>query len=125
MSKAAIPTMGTTIGQRVKYLRELRGLKQDALAKMSGITQPTLSLIETDKTAMPAGGTLAALCKVLRTTPEFLVAGAGDPDSIDAAIQEHELVFLWRNLPAAGRSMVLDSAKSARRALAESTETEK
>lgn len=106
-----------TIGSRVRALRKKRGLTQVQLARAVGINQGSLSLIETDATQAPAGDTLAALCKVLKTTPDFLIAGAGDPDSIDAAIQEHELVFLWRSLPEAGRQMVLDSARSAERAL--------
>lgn len=105
----------TTIGSRVRALRQKRGLKQAALAAMVGITQGSLSLIENDKTEVPAGETLAGLCKALQTTPDFLIAGAGDPDSIESAIQEHELVFLWRSLPDAGRQMVLDAAKSATR----------
>lgn len=108
----------STIGSRVRALRLKRGLKQASLATMVGITQGSLSLIENDKTEVPAGETLAGLCKALQTTPDFLIAGAGDPDSIDAAIQEHELVFLWRSLPSAGRQMVLDAAQSAKRALA-------
>ena len=112
-----IPTLGT-IGARIRFLRKKRGFKQEGLAAAIGITQPSLSLIENNKTEMPAGDTIAALCRVLRTTPEFIVAGAGDPDSIEWAIQEHELVHLWRDLPAAGRQMVLDAARSAQRALA-------
>lgn len=107
----------STIGSRVKALRQKHGLKQAALAAMVGITQGSLSLIENDKTEVPAGETLAGLCKALRTTPDFVIAGAGDPDSIQSAILEHELVFLWRALPAEGRQMVLDSAHSATRAL--------
>lgn len=110
-----------TIGARVRALRLKRGLKQDALAAMVGVTQGTLSLIEKNKTQVPAGATLAGLCKALQTTPDFLIAGAGDPDSIEAAIQEHELVFLWRELPEAGRQMVIDAAHSASRALKKST----
>lgn len=106
-----------TVGSRVRALRKKRGLTQVQLARAVGITQGSLSLIETDATQVPAGETLAALCKVLRTTPDFLIAGGGDPDSIDAAIQEHELVHLWRSLPEAGRQMVLDAANSAKRAL--------
>lgn len=106
-----------TIGSRVRALRLKRGFKQAALAAMAGITQGSLSLIENDKTEVPAGETLAGLCRALKTTPDFIVAGAGDPDSIESAMQEHELVFLWRELPAAGRQMVLDAAHSAERAL--------
>ncbi len=107
-----------TIGSRVRALRKKRGYTQVELAKLAGISQGSLSLIETDHTAIPAGETLAGLCRVLRTTPDFLIAGAGDPDSIDAAMQEHELVFLWRSLPPSGRQMVLDAAQSAKRAFA-------
>jgi transcriptional regulator with XRE-family HTH domain len=113
----------SSIGSRVRELRLKRGLKQAALAAMAGITQGSLSLIENDKTEVPAGETLAGLCRALTTTPDFLIAGAGDPDSIEAAIQEHELVFLWRALPPEGRQMVLDSAHSASRALVKSSET--
>jgi transcriptional regulator with XRE-family HTH domain len=109
----------SSIGSRVRALRLKRGLKQAALASMAGITQGSLSLIETDKTAIPAGETLAGLCKALKTTPDFLIAGAGDPDSIDAAIAEHELVYLWRSLPDAGRRLVLDAARSAKLVLGE------
>lgn len=51
-------------------------------------------MIENDKTDVPAGATLAGLCRVLRTTPEFLMAGQGDPESIQSAIDESELVNL-------------------------------
>lgn len=84
---------------------------------MVGITQGSLSLIENDKTDVPAGATLAGLCRALRTTPEFIMAGQGDPDSIQAAIDESELVNLWRQLPPDGRRMVLDAAQSASRVL--------
>ncbi len=106
----------TSIGSRVRALRKKRGLKQAALAAMAGIAQGSLSLIETDATEAPSGQTLAGLCRALQTTPDFIIAGAGDPDSIDAAMQEHELVFLWRSLPAEARQMVLDAAHSAKRA---------
>jgi transcriptional regulator with XRE-family HTH domain len=101
----------------VRALRLKRGLKQAVLAEMVGITQGSLSLIENDKTEVPAGETLAGLCKALKTTPDFIIAGGGDPDSIESAMQEHELVYLWRSLPEAGRQMVIDAAHSAARVL--------
>lgn len=106
-----------TIGSRVRALRKKRGLEQTALAQMAGITQGSLSLIENNQTEVPAGDTLNGLCRALRTTPDFLIAGAGDPDSIDAAMQEHELVYLWRSLPQAGRQLVLDAAHATKRAM--------
>lgn len=113
----------STIGERVRALRKKRGYSQVELAALAGITQGSLSLIERNETEMPAGDTLAGLCKALKTTPDFLVAGAGDPDSIDAAIQEHELVFLWRALPEEARRLVLENAHSVQRAFGASKVT--
>lgn len=106
----------TTIGQRVRLLRKKRGYSQVELAALAGITQGSLSLIETDKTEVPAGATLAGLCRALQTTPDFLIAGGGDPDSIESAMQEHELVFLWRDLPDDARRLVLENAQAVQRA---------
>jgi transcriptional regulator with XRE-family HTH domain len=107
-----------TIGSRVRLLRKKRRLTQAQLADLVGISQGSLSLIEKDKTAVPAGTTVSAMCRVLMTTPDFLIAGAGDPDSIEAAMQEHELVYLWRDLPEEARRLVLENAQSVKRAFA-------
>ena len=115
----------SSIGSRIRALRVKRGLKQAALAQLAGITQGSLSLIENDKTEVPAGRTLEGLCRALHTTPDFIIAGAGDPDSIESTMQEHELVFVWRDLPPEGRQMVLDAAHSAKRALAKSQANQK
>lgn len=112
-----------TIGERVRLLRKKRGLSQVELAARVGITQGSLSLIETNKTEVPAGETLAALCRVLKTTPDFIIAGAGDPDSIESAMQEHELVHLWRDLPQDARLLVLENAQAVSRAFAAKTKT--
>ena len=112
----------TTIGSRVRALRKKRGFTQAALAARVGITQGTLSLIETDQTEVPAGTTVANLCRVLLTTPDFLIAGGGDPDSIESAMQEHELVFLWRSLPPGpARALLLEQAKATTRAFTKDT----
>lgn len=114
----------TTIGKRVRYLRKLRGYSHVELSALVGITQGSLSLIERDETEVPAGSTVAGLCRILKTTPDFLIAGAGDPDSIASAVQEHELVYLWRDLPEEARRLVLDNAHAVKRAFG-ITETKK
>lgn len=106
----------TTIGERVRALRKKRGYSQQELAGLAGITQGSLSLIERNETAIPAGDTVAGLCKALRTTPDFLIAGGGDPDSIESAIQEHELVYLWRSLPPQARTLAMENATATAKA---------
>jgi transcriptional regulator with XRE-family HTH domain len=105
-----------TIGERVRHLRKLKGLSQVELAKLAGITQGSLSLIEKNKTEMPAGDTLAGLCRALRTTPEYIISGVEDPTSIDSALQEHELLHVWRSLPPDARQLVIDNAEAVRKA---------
>lgn len=100
----------TTIGARVRALRKKRGYSQQELASLVGITQGSLSLIERNETVIPAGDTVAGLCRALQTTPDFLIAGGGDPDSIESAMQEHELVYLWRGLPQEARALVIENA---------------
>ena len=116
----------TTIGARVRALRKKRGLSQVELAALAGITQGSLSLIEKNKTAVPAGSTLAGLCAALQTTPDFLIAGGGgDPESIESAMQEHELVYLWRSLPQDARRLLIESAHAVKRAFPASEDIKK
>jgi transcriptional regulator with XRE-family HTH domain len=105
-----------TIGGRVRFLRKLRGFSQVELAALAGIAQGSLSLIEKNKTEMPAGDTLAGLCKALRTTPEYIVSGVEDPSSIESTVQEAELLHVWRSLPPDARQLVLDNASAVRKA---------
>lgn len=117
--------MTSTMGARIRLLRKKRGMTQVQLADLVGIAQGSLSLIENNESKDIAGATMAGLCRVLSTTPDFLVAGAGDPDSIDAAIEEHELVFTWRDLPPEGRKLVLESAAAIARAFGRQPKTTK
>ena len=43
-----------TLGSRVRQIRESRGLNQEALAKLLGVSRPTLSLIETGERKISA-----------------------------------------------------------------------
>lgn len=58
-----------TLSQRLKTLRTMRGLTQEELAKMTGIPNTYLSLMETGK-VVPAGEWDAAIRRALDWTPE-------------------------------------------------------
>ena len=55
----------STLGQRIRTLREHRGLSQGELAEQAGITRAVLSRIETGLTGRPQGRTLRQLASVL------------------------------------------------------------
>ncbi|WP_293930421.1 helix-turn-helix transcriptional regulator [Sphingobacterium sp. UBA6645] len=65
-------TTNTTnhIGRKVSRIRELRGMKQEALAMELGVSQQTVSNIE--KSATIESDLLAQLAKILGVTPEAI-----------------------------------------------------
>ena len=109
-----LPSLAS-IGQRIRHLRKQRGMSQIQLASLVGISQGSLSLLEVDRTHAPMGETLAGLCRALQTTPEFLMQGLGEAESIDLAMEEHRLMHLWRALPANARRLVLEQVTSVAR----------
>ena len=67
--------MSKNIGDKIKYIRQQKGLSQYALAKKAGIAQSTLSYIEKDA-KQPRFETLQTLCAALGVTMfELLTCG--------------------------------------------------
>ena len=89
--------MAETLGGRIKSLRLARGLAQPDLAARVGISQPSLSNIERNKTEKLRGDTLAGLCRELGVTPDVLLRGTTtrNPESV---LHEAEIMGLWRQL---------------------------
>ncbi|MGB3592068.1 MAG: helix-turn-helix domain-containing protein [Nonlabens sp.] len=64
--------METIIGQKIKELRERKGLSQTELANQSGISLRTVQRIENNQTS-PHGKTLQLLCESLGTGVEEIL----------------------------------------------------
>lgn len=69
------------IGGRIKKIREEKGLSLDTLAKLTGFDAEFLSKIE-KKEVQPQLGTVMRLSKVLDSTLNLLVFGAGEKDYV-------------------------------------------
>jgi transcriptional regulator with XRE-family HTH domain len=66
------------VGVRLRYARKkLRDLTQPELAKLSGVSQATISETETGETKSPAGPHLAALAHALQVNSQWLAHGKG------------------------------------------------
>lgn len=63
------------IGDRVRRIREKRGLSQSGLAKSAGITKEGVSAIERGTTKTPRPTTLYALADALGVPDRWLVVG--------------------------------------------------
>ena len=64
-----------TMGQRIKALREARGMSQQELGQRVGVSKSAVSQWETDSTASVKLPTFLALLEVLHTDMEYLVYG--------------------------------------------------
>ena len=70
MTTAQAPT--PPVGQRLRELREEKGLRQDQIARLVGITQGTVSLIESGR-RLPSERTLRAWARELGCDVEELL----------------------------------------------------
>lgn len=68
-----------TTGERIRQLREARGLSRNNLARKAQISQGNLSDIENGRVPNPRRDTLAKLAVVLRTSVGYLACDTDDP----------------------------------------------
>lgn len=73
-----------TVGESVKIIRELQGLSQNELARISGIPQSTISAIENDRVNLGVERA-KTLARVLRCHPAVLVFPGWEAESDRAA----------------------------------------
>jgi transcriptional regulator with XRE-family HTH domain len=105
-----------TIAERIKLLRESRGLTGEALANMAGIRASTISLLETETRTDPHSTTLAAIAEALETTTDYLVGLTDCPtrntredESVDENLQA--IIAAWPFLSDEARAAVAEMAR--------------
>lgn len=101
----------SSIGERVRYLRELHGLSQATLARRIGIAAPSLSEIENNHTKSLKGKTLNGMCEHLRTTADYLIYGVDEGAGLQLATMEAELLFVIRALAPERRMALMEFAR--------------
>ena len=70
--RRAKKTVDVSVGESVRIVRELQGLSQNQLAKLTGIPQSTISSIENDRVNLGVERA-KVLAKALRCHPAVLV----------------------------------------------------
>jgi transcriptional regulator with XRE-family HTH domain len=106
-----------SMGDRIRSLRKARGLTQVQLRDRAKIGQSTLSELESGASQSMTVETLMSLCRVLTTTPNYVLYGAKDEADLEASMQEAELVAIFRELPATGKTALVGSARLLRQAI--------
>jgi len=62
-----------TIANRIRLLRESKGLTGQALAERAKIKPSTISLLENEERTNPHASTLSSIAQALETTTDYLV----------------------------------------------------
>jgi transcriptional regulator with XRE-family HTH domain len=102
-----------TVGNRIRKLRKARKLTQPQLAKAVGITQASVTDLETGRSKSPASSTLTRLARFFEVDPEWLMTGKGPQHAVSILTdQESELVLLFRSLSSESREYVLGRART-------------
>ena len=82
--KPAKKRINVSVGESVRIIRELQGLSQNRLAKLSGIPQSTISAIENDRIKLGVERA-KSLARVLKCHPAVLVFPGWDIEHENAA----------------------------------------
>jgi len=97
------PTGEAEIGERIKTLREEKGLSLEALSNLTGFDIELLSNIETSK-VQPQLGTIIKLSKALDSAFSRLVSGVGD--RLYAITRKDEQKIISRSTSQKGQKQV-------------------
>lgn len=94
-----------TVGNRILTKRKELGFSQWRLAELAGISQSTLSELETGESKMPSAEALHGLAKHLNVTQAWIITGK-DGELETLTQEEEDLVRAARTLTAAQRRAI-------------------
>lgn len=86
-----------TMGERIAWRRDAKGLTQTQLATRMSSTQGTISKWENNE-AMPELGNVVELCRHLYVTADWLIFGRGAVEPTDPGELERRLALVRRVL---------------------------
>jgi transcriptional regulator with XRE-family HTH domain len=103
-----------SIGERLRWLLELRGITQVALAEKIGRTQASISNLTTNASRRPNAETLLRLAAALECSAEWLARGDGHPFEINVVGKkaEKDLLKAFREMDEQAQAALLAAAKA-------------
>lgn len=102
-----------SMGDRLRYLMEVREITQVALARKIGLTQAAISNLVTDSSRKPSAPTLMKIAAALECNPTWILDGVGDPFSWAPVTSESqvELANLYKSMDDSTKAHLLATAR--------------
>lgn len=103
-----------SIGDRLRYLIEVRKYTQVELAKKVGVTQAAISNLVTDSSRKPSAPTLLKLAAALQANPDWIMTGQGEPFEMSTVGKksEQQLLESFRNMDPQAQAALIAAAKA-------------
>jgi transcriptional regulator with XRE-family HTH domain len=103
-----------SIGDRLRYLIEVRKYTQVELAKKVGVTQAAISNLVTDSSRKPSAPTLLRLAAALQANPDWIMSGVGEPFEMNIVGKrsERDLLEAFRNMDPQAQAALIAAAKA-------------
>jgi len=101
-----------TIGERIRWLIEVRGYKQVELAEKMKLTQATISNWITGASRKPNAPSLLKLAAALDCNPAWIVDGTGDPWQMNVVGKDSEMELLqaFRDMDPQAQAAIIAAA---------------
>lgn len=115
-----------TIGQRIRYYRNLKKLRQVDLAEILDVKKSTVSMWESDASS-PVVERIWPICQALDITPSILLGyNENDENYIDEiSLEEDRLITIYREVSKPAKGLIMSHAESVKKYDTEILETEK
>ena len=103
-----------TVGERVRWLLEIKGIKQTEMAAKMGTTQAMISNIVTDSSRKPSAPSLLAMADIFECRPSWILDGRGDPFAwaVVSDSRQAELLRVFKALAEPQKEALLVTARA-------------
>ena len=106
-NKARILAPEMSVGDRLRWLMEVRSITQVRLAQLVGVKQSAISNIVTNNSRKPSAPTLLRIRDALACSLEWILTGEGEPFQRPRSLAEKELSRLFAGLDADAQNAIL------------------
>ena len=103
------------VGERIQYVRKVRGIRQTDLAKTIGVSYQYMSMIENGRRKLSLSA-IVRLASELQVSVDFLLNGSRETVS---GVPGEDILEIFRDLKPREREIVLAIAQSAKKAFRE------
>lgn len=108
-----------SLGQRIKFLREEKGMSQNDVAKSTGISRSNIGKIENDKIS-PNCDAVIELAKLFKVSTDFLLLGKEsaqnvaiiNSDTSSLSEEEKDLVLAFRHFDELDKELIKNTVDS-------------